>query len=30
MDDEAFFTHLQSTCADAVEGYRAKYADAPH
>lgn len=29
MDDEAFYGHLQSTFADAVEGYRAKYADAP-
>lgn len=28
MDDEEFFDHLRSTCADAVETYRAKYADA--
>ena len=29
MDDEVFFDHLLSTCADAVAGYRAAYTDAP-
>lgn len=29
MDDEAFFEQLQSTCADAVEAYRAEHLDAP-
>lgn len=29
MDDEAFFEQLRSTCADAVEAYRAEYPDAP-